>query len=93
MGISNNRFAMHHLGIGGDFSGRYINYPYKLLLSFGKNYGTYSKPYNIPQEVLYWSYEMRVLQNVVELNIQLAAEFNSTAAPIYGAGLNLRKTF
>lgn len=41
-GIENNRYKANHIGIGGKLWHRH---PYRLMLTFSKNYGTYGKPY------------------------------------------------
>lgn len=42
LGIENNRVKSHHLGIGGKL---FRKHPYKLMLTYSDNYGTYSAPY------------------------------------------------
>ena len=42
-GVENNRIKAHHLGISGRLA-RVV--PYKLMLTYSTNYGTYGKPYN-----------------------------------------------
>lgn len=42
LGIENNRVKSHHLGIGGKL---FRKYPYKLMLTYSDNYGTYYDPY------------------------------------------------
>lgn len=41
-GIENNRVKSHHIGISGKL---FRKYPYKLMLTFSNNYGTYYTPY------------------------------------------------
>lgn len=41
-GVSNNRLRAHHLGIGGKF---FRKYPYKLMMTYSMDQGTYSSPY------------------------------------------------
>lgn len=42
LGIENNRVIAHHIGIGGKF---FKLAPYKLMLTYSQNYGTYMMPY------------------------------------------------
>ena len=42
LGIENNRVKVHHIGIGGKL---WRVAPYRLMLSWSRNYGTYSAPY------------------------------------------------
>ena len=42
LGIENNRVKSHHLGIGGKL---FRKHPYKLMLTYSDNYGTYHTPY------------------------------------------------
>ena len=42
LGVENNRIRAHHLGVSGQLFRRM---PYKLLLTYSQNYGTFSKPY------------------------------------------------
>ena len=42
LGIENNRMRVHHLGLSGKL---FLRHPYKLMLSYSQNYGTYSSPY------------------------------------------------
>lgn len=91
--IVNNKFIMHHLGISGKFSDYFKSFPYRLLISGGRNDGTYRNRYFPNEDVLYFSYEMLLYQNFVDINVQLAGEYNSLASPIYGAGVRLSKRF
>ena len=43
--IANNRYKAVHLGLSGKF---FRKAPYRLMLTFSDNYGTYSKPYISP---------------------------------------------
>ena len=42
LGVENNRIKAHHLSIAGK---AFHRLPYKLMLTYTQNYGTYSKPY------------------------------------------------
>lgn len=89
-GVVNNQFSMHHLGLGGQFGNYFRSYPYKLLLSYGRNDGTYKKRYRPHRNVFYFLYEMELLEGFVDLSVQGGGEFNSWYSPKYGIGLHLR---
>lgn len=91
--IVNNKFVMHHIGISGNFSEYFKSYPYKLLVSGGRNDGTYRNRYFPNEDVLYWSYEMQLFQDFIEVGFQVAGEYNSQGSPIYGAGVRMSKQF
>ena len=42
LGVENNRLRAHHLGLSGKFWRRH---PYRLMLTYSRNYGTYTIPY------------------------------------------------
>ena len=42
LGIENNRIRAHHMGLSGQLFRRM---PYKLMLTYSQNYGTFTKPY------------------------------------------------
>lgn len=42
LGVENNRIRAHHLGLGGSLFRRH---PYRLMLTYSRNYGTYAVPY------------------------------------------------
>lgn len=42
LGVENNRIKAHHLSIAGH---AFHRLPYKLMLTYSQNYGTYAKPY------------------------------------------------
>ncbi len=91
--VINNKFMMHHIGISGSFSNYFASYPYKLMLSAGRNDGRHGAYFTPNEDVAYISYEMLILQNFVDLSIQMGAEYHSLYSPVYGAGLQLRKQF
>ncbi|UJH89846.1 hypothetical protein LZ575_12635 [Antarcticibacterium sp. 1MA-6-2] len=93
MGIINNNFTTHHIGIGGEFFNYFVSYPYKLMFTYGNNYGRYHTPYEPKQEVGYIYSELGVLRKYLNLDVQLGAEFNSVQSPIFGVGIQLSKTF
>jgi len=91
--IENNSFLAHHIGISGSFGNFFTRYPYKLLVSYARNDGTIEKIYYPAQDVVYWSFELQLLQNFVDLSLQLSGNYDSYMSPVYGAGVSLKKKF
>ncbi len=89
VGIRNNKFTAHHLGIGGQFSNYFNNYPYRFLLSYSRNDGTYFNRYRPKQDVFYGFFDLRLLQTSFDVNVQLGVEYNNYNSPIYGGGVHL----
>lgn len=86
--ISNNKVIAHHIGVSGIIN----NLPYKFLTSYRKNYG--AKGSSFKENSVVSSYlDLKIWQNSVDVNIQLGADLNSTAAPNFGAGVQLSKKF
>ncbi|MFD0976369.1 capsule assembly Wzi family protein [Salinimicrobium gaetbulicola] len=90
MGIVNNKFTAHHFGIGGNLTSTLGNHPYRLLLSYAQNDGTRPVRFKPKQDVFYSMLDVKLLQKDIELNLQLAAEYDSYEAPVYGAGVSLK---
>ncbi|GHA46060.1 hypothetical protein GCM10007103_28910 [Salinimicrobium marinum] len=88
-GIINNKFTAHHIGISGELGNYFQKYPYKLLLSYAKNEGVYSKRYSPEENVFYGLFDINLLQKTIHLNFQSGVEFNNTAPPNFGAGIRL----
>ena len=89
--IINNKFAAHHIGIGGQI-GNYFNvFPYRLLLSYAHNDGRYNRRYRpLKQNVFYGLFDLRLLdENAISIDLQLGLELNSYTVPVYGAGVHL----
>jgi hypothetical protein len=91
--IINNKFTSHHVGIGGQFSTYFKSYPYRLLFSFSKNDGIYERRYRPKQNIFSGYFDMRVLHDFININLELGTEFNNTASPIFGAGVNVNYKF
>ena len=71
--ITNNKFTVHHLGIAGQAFAFSRHYPYKLLVSFAHNEGTFRQALNpdgLEEEVL------SLFSEVLLLNGPYAAEFD-----------------
>ena len=92
--IINNKFIAHHFGISGTLLTEYSSYPYKLLLSYSHNEGTYGRPF-IPsdEDALYTYLSTRLYNSIydnLQLNLEIGADFSSLKAPNYGAGVSLK---
>lgn len=92
-GIINNKFTAHHLGIGGQYSTFFNTYPYKILLSYAKNDGTYGEPYSQTQDVGYIHSELGLFRGILDLDVHLGVEYNTFSSPLYGIGLQVRRRF
>lgn len=91
--MKNNRFTTHHLGVSGNYHIFKNNYPYKLMLTYLFNEGTYVNPYPSGQHKFYTFLSSRILSNPFELHIELGSEYDSLDSPTYGIGLHLKRTF
>lgn len=70
MGVENNRLKFHHLALGGKLWHRA---PYRLMLTFSRNYGTYFSPYEGESQIF------REWGTVRETPLrQFSAAFNGT---------------
>jgi hypothetical protein len=91
--IDNNRIIVHHFGVEG---WAFNKLPYKLLLSYRKNYGgDYRTPpsgFKIPQNVLSTYLDLNVFQSFMELNLEFGADISSENTNL-GAGIKIRKEF
>ncbi|MFD1094246.1 capsule assembly Wzi family protein [Salegentibacter chungangensis] len=93
--VVNNKFSAHHFGVSGQFSTYFNTYPYKLMLSYAHNEGTFQKPLHedgTNEDVFYFYSEVRLINRPFQLNIELGTEFNSYKEPVFGAGLHLSKS-
>ncbi|UNY97909.1 capsule assembly Wzi family protein [Zhouia spongiae] len=91
VGIANNRFMAHHLGIGGNVK----ELPYRLLLSYNRNYGRRPRG-TIMQEgknVFSSRLDLKLPIHFAELKVLMGADFGETFKPKYAAGLQLVKEF
>ncbi|MGY5846915.1 capsule assembly Wzi family protein [Salegentibacter sp. HM20] len=86
----NNTILVHHLGISG-YSG---NVPYKLLLSYRKNYGPLLGG-EIPPHTVFSTYlELKVYQGILDVNLLIASDFSSLGDSNFGGGIQIsRKIF
>jgi len=92
--IVNNKFTVHHLGLSGQVSNYWNVYPYKLLLTYAHNEGTFRRGLPFGNEnALHVFGELRLLNRPFNLEIELASTFNSKKEPIFSAGISIHKSF
>ena len=89
VGIANNKFKAHHIGIGGQLSNFFNTFPYRLLMSFARNDGRYNLRYRPKQNVFHGLFDVGILRTTIDLNVQAGVELNNTASPKFGAGVHL----
>lgn len=87
--VIGNKFLAHHIGMNGNLR----SYPFKLLATYIRKYGTLSKSYNPGREEVYLKYEMALMEKPFNLKMMLGAEYSNIAEPIYGAGVSLSRSF
>jgi len=86
--IINNTVLVHHFGISGI---AFEKLPYKLLSSYRLNYGAKGDS-TLDNTILSTYLGLKVWQNVVDVNIMVGTDFNSKAAPNFGAGIQVSKS-
>ncbi|MDX1754305.1 MAG: hypothetical protein R3259_14020 [Salinimicrobium sediminis] len=91
--ISNNNFTAHHIGIGGDLGDYYDPYPYRLLLSYGNNFGTPGVPFPRKATFLTTYFAARLYSNKILLDLHLASDFHNLRSPNHAAGISLKYDF
>ena len=92
--IINNKFTVHHIGISGQVTDDWNVYPYKVLLTYAHNEGTFRR--NLPfgdENALHVFGELRLLTRPFNLEIQLSSTFNSKQEPIFSSGISIHKFF
>ena len=97
--IINNKFLAHHVGIAGNFGSSYNSLPYKLLLSYRHNEGTYiydEIPADMEPHIFSTYFTTRVFNGFYQdkkpllfMDVVLAADFNNLSDPNFGAGISL----
>ena len=98
--IINNKFTAHHLGISGDLGTFFDPYPYRLLLSYRHNEGSYYKdpyPSDMEPQILSASITARLYNGVYQWDIPhltmdflFAADFHNLYGPNFGAGVSMK---
>ncbi len=94
--VINNKISAHHIGIGGQFSNYSQSFPYKILLTYRHNEGTFSRTLNsegLNEEVFNFYSKWRVLNLPVKADLSLGLDINSAEKPIFGAGISLSRQF
>ena len=91
--VIGNRFLAHHLGISGVLGNSDKNFPFKLLASYIKKYGSHFKKYDPTRDELYLNYEMGLFKKPFNLNLILGTDYSNIAKPKYAIGLHLSKNF
>ena len=87
---TNNRVSAHHIGLEGETNG----YNYRLMASYSKNYGTYSKPF--PRMIENTSTMLEVKKTYkqlynIELGCTIGADFGGLYGNTLGCMLTIRK--
>ena len=104
LGIENNRLKAHHLSLAGKL---FRKMPYKLMLTYSQNYGTYSRPYNSPSQwgKPWWAVEETPLHQVsgafqgeiplkhFAVTYGIYADRGQLLPDVFGATLGLRYLF
>ncbi|PTX44471.1 capsule assembly protein Wzi [Christiangramia gaetbulicola] len=94
--VINNKFNAHHIGIGGQFSNHSQNFPYKLLLTYRHNEGTFREllnPEGLDEDVFNFYSKWRVLNLPVQADLSFGFDLNSMEKPVFGAGISLSRQF
>jgi len=85
--VNNNKIIAHHIGISGT---AFDKLPYKLLGSYRKNYGGKGQD-KLLSNILSTYLDLNVWQNMVDVNVQVGADFSSIASPKFGGSIQLSK--
>lgn len=94
--ISNNTFLAHQLGATGNLFVAAQQLPYKFMLSYASNKGTYSTLETMPdidEDRFNFYSEWRLLNAPVVLNLKLGLEIHTGHKPIFATGLSFSRTF
>ena len=81
------------LGVAGRLSVYSESLPYKILLTYRHNEGTYERPYNKDENIFNFYSNLRLLNKPVQIDIKTGIDLNSVKEPVFGAGLHLKKQF
>ncbi|WP_029035311.1 capsule assembly Wzi family protein [Salinimicrobium terrae] len=94
--IINNKFIVHHLGISGNILTPTDIYPYRFLLSYAQNEGTYGRslfPSGETEKKLSLLFHTRLYNSLYEnfqIDLHVAADYSNMAVPNYAAGVRLK---
>ena len=91
MGIDNNVFTAHHLGIGGV---AFEQLPFRFLTSYRRNYGLSNMNFDAftkdpPEQVFSSMLELSIPFSRLMLNVQLGSDFSNDTGPRLGAGVGI----
>ena len=87
--IGTNITTVHHLGLKGM---AFDKVPYRLLLSYRKNYGVKDSFFSETREVLSTLIEVNLVNDNYNLKAQFGADISSYEDTNFGVGLNFSKT-
>lgn len=92
LGVNNNVFLAHHLGIGGL---AFNQVPFKLLTTYRHNYGTSNVDFDAftfdpAQKIFSSMLEVQLPVSTFDFSLQLGSDFASDAKPVWGMGASLR---
>ena len=87
--IGTNILTVHHLGLRGEI---FDDYPYRLLLSYRKNYGVKDSFFPKTREVFSTLFELELIDADYNLKAQVGADISSYETSNFGVGLNFSKT-
>ncbi|MFD2516568.1 capsule assembly Wzi family protein [Salinimicrobium flavum] len=98
--IINNKFTAHHLGVAGDFGNFYQPLPYRFLVSYRHNEGTYSFdliPADKEPKIVSTYFTTRLYNGEFDydnprltLDFLFAADFHNLLDSNFGAGVSLK---
>lgn len=94
-GVENNRVKAHHIGLGGSL---FRKVPYRLMLTWARNYGTYTRsfgPDGTPLHSVYSSFSAVVplLKGSLQLLPAIYYDFTGWSGSKFGATLGLSYVF
>lgn len=92
LGVDNNIFLAHHLGIGGL---AFNTLPFKLLTTYRHNYGTSNVNFDAfsrdpAQQIFSSMLELQLPTPFIDLSFQLGSDFASDSKPVWGMGVSMR---
>ncbi len=85
--VANNNVVAHHIGVTGI---AFSSLPYKFLTSHRQNFGAKAGG-NLRNKILSTYLDLQVYNTYFDVNVLVGADFNNTAGPNFGAGLQLKK--
>ncbi|MCC8358439.1 capsule assembly Wzi family protein [Salinimicrobium sediminilitoris] len=94
--IISNKFLVHHFGVSGNLPSSYDIYPYRFLLSFAQNEGTFGTslfPGDVIEHKLSILFDIRIFNSIYDnfhINFLFATDYSNMANPNYAAGVSLK---